>query len=51
MKNIKTLNIKLKGINNVSDLTSIFEGCSKSSQKTDFSNWDTSFVFNMERLF
>ena len=45
------LKIKLKGINNVTDLTSMFEGCSQLSNLSNFSNWNTSYVFNMDKLF
>ena len=45
------LNIKLKGINNVSDLSYIFQGCSDLSPKSDFSNLDTTYCIKMQFLF
>ena len=45
------LKIKLKGINNVTDLESMFEGCSQLSPLSNFSNWDTTDVISMYRLF
>ena len=52
-KNIKDniLKFKLKGINNVIDLESMFEGCSTLSHLSDFSNFDTSYVITMGNLF
>ena len=52
-ENIKDniLKIKLKGINNATDLRFMFAGCSQLSNLSNFSNWDTSFVLNMACLF
>ena len=52
-ENIKDniLKIKLKGINNATDLHFMFAGCSQLSNLSNFSNWDTSFVLNMACLF
>ena len=52
-KNIKNnlLKIKLKGINNVTNLHSIFKECSLLSHHSDFSNWDTTYVTDMSYLF
>ena len=52
-KNIKdnVLKFKLKGINNVVTLESMFEGCSTLSHLSDFSNFDTTFVVSMSNLF
>ena len=52
-KNIKNnlLKIKLQGINNIIDLTSMFEGCSELSYLSDFSNWDTTYVMIMFESF
>ena len=52
-ENIKNnlLKFTLKGINNVSSLDNMFEDCSELSEQSDFSNWDTTFVTSMERLF
>ena len=45
------LKIKLEGINNSSDLRSMFEGCSQLSSLSNFSNWDTHYVLEMNYLF
>ena len=45
------LKIKLIGINNVTDLTSMFEGCSHLSNLSNFSNFDTTYVILMDSLF
>ena len=52
-KNIKNnkLEIKLKGINNVADLSFMFAGCSELSYQSNFSNLDTTYTSNIERLF
>jgi len=52
-ENIKDniLKIKLKGINNATDLNSMFEGCSQLSNLSNFSNLDTSYVLDMSSLF
>ena len=52
-KNINSnqLKIKLKGINNVLYLDGMFSGCSQLSHLTDFSNWDTTYVISMSKLF
>ena len=49
--NSNTLKIKLKGINNVTDLSDMFEYCSDLSEQSDFSNWDTRYVILMPSLF
>ena len=45
------LKIKLKGINNVIELDSMFEECSNLSNLSNFSNWNTSYVISMNKLF
>ena len=52
-ENIKDniLKIKLKGINNATDLSWMFEGCSQLSKLSNFSDWDTSYVLDMSCLF
>ena len=45
------LRIKLKGINNINNLDCMFERCSQLSPLSDFSNWDTTYVFNMMSIF
>ena len=52
-KNVKdnVLKFKLKGINNVVTLESMFEGCSTLSHLSDFSNLDTTFTISMGNLF
>ena len=52
-ENIKDniLKIKLKGINNATDLSWMFEGCSQLSKLSNFADWDTSYVLDMSCLF
>jgi len=45
------LKIKLRGINNVAFLDSMFEGCSTLSHLSDFSNLDTTYIISMNNLF
>ena len=45
------LKIKLKGINNLTNIESMFEECSQLSSLTNFSNWDTTYVTAMLNLF
>ena len=45
------LKLKLKGINNVIDLSSMFEECSQLSEFSDFSNLDTTYAVDMRYLF
>ena len=45
------LKIKLKGINNVTDLSSMFEGCSQLSCLSNLSQLDTTYVNLMTSLF
>ena len=45
------LKIKLKGINNVSDLSSMFEGCSSLESLAEISNWNTNYVIDMKYMF
>ena len=45
------LKIKLNGINNITVLNSMFQGCSQLSKLTDLSNLDTNNVIMMESLF
>ena len=45
------LKIKLEGINNVSDLSFMFEGCSSLESLAEISNWKTNYVINMNNMF
>ena len=45
------LKIKLKGINNVNDLSCMFKECSQLSFLSNFSNWDTTYVYYMKNIF
>ena len=45
------LNIKLKGIENVTDMSDMFNGCSKLSNLPDISKWNTDNVNNMHGIF
>ena len=53
IKNYKynSLNIKLKGINKISNMSSMFRGCSSLSSLSDISNWNTNNVTNMTDMF
>ena len=52
-KNIKEnkFKFKLKGINNIYILHSMFEGCSQLSNLSNFSNWDTTYTSFMQNVF
>ena len=50
-KNDKRLIIKLKGINNVTDMSYMFSGCSSLSSLPDISKWNTNNVTNMSFMF
>ena len=52
-KNIKEniLKFKLKGINNINVLDSMFEGCSQLSNLSNFSNWDTTYTAYIRNVF
>ena len=45
------LKIKLKGINNITNLNSMFEGCSQLSNLSNLSSLDTTFVIRMGSVF
>ena len=45
------LKIILKGINNVTDMSFMFDGCSSLSSLPDISNWNTNNVTNMSSMF
>ena len=45
------IEIKLKGINNIIDISYMFSGCSSLSNLSDFSNWNTSNITKMKRVF
>ena len=49
--NNNKLNIKLKGINNVTDMSDMFCGCSSLSSLPDISNWNTNNVTDMSSMF
>jgi len=49
--NNNELNIKLKGINNVIDMSGMFYGCSSLSSLSDISNWITNKATNMRYMF
>ena len=50
-KNEDLLKIKIKGINNVSDLSFIFSGYSSSLSLHDISKWNTCNINNMKNMF
>ena len=50
-KKINKLKIKLKGINNVNDMSYMFSGCSSLSSLPDISKWNTNNVTNMNSMF
>ena len=43
--------LKLRGINNVTDMSSMFEGCESLSSLPDISNWNTSNVTDISYMF
>ena len=45
------LEIKLKGITNITNLSNMFEGCSSLSSLADISKWNTSNVKRMDYMF
>ena len=45
------LEIKLKGINNITDMSYMFFGCSNLSNLPDISKWNTNNVTNMDNMF
>jgi len=49
--NNNKLKIKLKGIDNVTNMSHIFEGCSSLTSLPDISKWNTSKVTNMSHIF
>ena len=53
IKNVgnKTIEVKLKEIKNVTNMESMFSGCSSLLSLTDISKWNTSNVTNMRSMF
>ena len=49
--NNNELNIKLKGINNITNMSGMFEGCSSLSSLSDISKWNTNNVNDMTDIF
>ena len=49
--NDNKLEIKLKGINNIIDMSSMFDGCSSLSSLPNISKWNTQSVINMSYMF
>ena len=49
--NNNKLNIKLKGINNVTDMSHMFKDCSSLSSLPDISKWNTNNVTDMSYMF
>ena len=45
------IEIKLKGINNITNMSCLFHKCNSLSSLTDISKWDTSNVTNMSYIF
>ena len=45
------IKIKLKGINNISNMSWMFSGCNSLSSLPDISKWNTSNVNNMSGMF
>ena len=50
-KNKDPFTFKLKGINNITDMSFMFDNCSSLSSLPDISNWNTSNVSNMSFMF
>ena len=49
--NNNLLKIKLKGIDNVTDMSFMFSGCSSLISLPDISKWDTNYITNMRYIF
>ena len=50
--NNKTLfNFKLKGINNITDMSHMFNGCNSLNYLPDLSSWNTSNIYDMSFMF
>ena len=49
--NNNKLKVKLKGINNVTNMSEMFKGCSSLSSLPDISKWNTTRVKNMIAIF
>ena len=49
--NKKEFEIKLKGINNITDMSHMFDGCEALSSLPDISKWNTSNVTDMSSMF
>ena len=49
--NNNKLKIKLKGINNVTNMSYMFSGCSSLLSLPDISNWNTNNVIDMSAMF
>ena len=47
----KILNIKLKGIDNITNMNEMFCGCESLSSLSDFSKLNTNNITNMSRMF
>ena len=50
-KKINKLKIKLKGINNVTNMSYMFYGCSSLSSLPDISKWNTNNITNISYMF
>jgi len=50
-KKIDKLEIKLKGINHITDMRYMFDGCSSLSSLRDISKWNTNNITNMSYIF
>ena len=50
-KKINKLKIKLEGINNVTNMSYMFDGCSSLSSLLDISKWNTNNVNDMSYMF
>ena len=50
-KNNHKLKIKLKGINNITNMSNMFDGCSSLSSLPDISKWNINNVTNMSNIF
>jgi len=49
--NKDSFSFKLKGINNITDMSHMFDGCNSILELPDISEWDTSKVNNMSYMF
>ena len=50
-KNKEQISVKLIGIKNITDISSMFQGCNSLLSSPDISKWDTKNITNMRAIF